>query len=272
MNKNNNKNKTWKKKPLIFCINLEHRTDRKESSLKEFSKLGFDKNDIHYYPNLKKDPRGGVFGCFESHMLIWDYFFYNFPEHKHCVIFEDDFVCTNSHKNIRQLKKACKFIDNNTGVDILFLHKNCVNETHKNNTKLFTKGYGLCSHAYIISKKYIETIIRKYGSLPKANGNNVDLYISTNHFDKSNWLYTKKVFFTKQDCFYQLVDKSDNINNVSDQFLRIDINKTVLITITILKNIKKYEFLNDSQIKKMLCIIESIRNNTPSSNLSDILA
>jgi GR25 family glycosyltransferase involved in LPS biosynthesis len=54
----------------IYCINLKHRTDRKEHSLNEFKKIGISEDKVMYLP-FTKDARGGVYGCFDSHMKIW---------------------------------------------------------------------------------------------------------------------------------------------------------------------------------------------------------
>ena len=57
----------------IYCINLEHRKDRREHSMKQFETLGISPNRVKY-PHFTKDPRGGVYGCFDSHIKIWNDF------------------------------------------------------------------------------------------------------------------------------------------------------------------------------------------------------
>jgi len=42
----------------IYCINLEHRGDRKQLSLEQFTKMGVSHDKV-MYPHFTKDKRGG---------------------------------------------------------------------------------------------------------------------------------------------------------------------------------------------------------------------
>jgi len=230
----------------IYCINLEHRKDRKEHSMSQFTNLGISLNSV-IYPYLKKDPRGGVYGCFDSHIKVWNDFFINHPNEKYVLVFEDDFVVTNNSKSI--LENATKFIDNNYDkIDILILHNICVNVENTINDYQFTCGYGISTTALFITRHYIKSIIDKYGKLPEPNGRHIDFEIGFNIIDNDNKLYTNKIFFTKETCFTQLVDKSDNYLNFIDEMFRFDINKQAEYNMNIFKVLKKM-VLNDDQIK-----------------------
>ncbi len=82
-------------------------------------------------------------------------------------------------------------------VDILFLHKICIIVDNKANNNRFTYGYGLNNTAYLITRRYIQTIIDTYGKLPEPNGQHLDFETMLNCVDKDNFtkemgLYVKK--------------------------------------------------------------------------------
>ena len=105
----------------IYCINLENRTDRKIHSINEFNKINILLDNVKY-PHFIKDPRGGIYGCFDSHMKIWNDFYKNYPNEKYCLIFEDDFELVDDNFD-KTIKETVEFIDKNYNyIDILNLH------------------------------------------------------------------------------------------------------------------------------------------------------
>jgi GR25 family glycosyltransferase involved in LPS biosynthesis len=72
----------------IWCINLEERTDRFNDVNKEFKKVGLNVN----FHRPKKDPRGGMVGCFLSHVHCMKQ---ALKENKNVLIFEDDVYFTD---------------------------------------------------------------------------------------------------------------------------------------------------------------------------------
>ena len=230
----------------IYCINLEHRKDRKEHSMTQFTNLGISPNTVKY-PHFTKDPMGGVYGCFDSHIKVWNDFFINHPNDKYALVFEDDFVATNNSKTI--LENATKFIDNNYDkIDFLFLHNIYLDVDNNINDLNFNYGYGLGAHAYFVTRHYIKSIIDKYEKLPEPNGRHIDFEIGFNIIDNDNKIYSNKCFFVKEECFKQLTDKSDNYVNFIDEIIRFDINQNLEFNINIFKHLKKMT-LNDNQIK-----------------------
>jgi len=240
----------------IYCINLHHRKDRKEHTIKEFEKLDIPLHKV-IYPHFTKDSRGGVFGCFDSHMKIWNDFFIKYPNKKYCLVFEDDFVISKNSKSI--MKKAVNFIDENTkDIDLLCLHNLRVNVDNKINNETFVNGYGFTNHSYFITRHYIESIIKKYGKLPEPNGKQIDYELNINKFSTDNWIYTENIFFTNKLCIKQLeesVSKSDNYLNIVDNLFRQDINTQVEICKTVGLFMKKYHIMNDNQLKMLGCCI-----------------
>lgn len=243
----------------IYCINLEHRKDRRIHSFKQFIKLGIAYNKV-IYPHFTKDKRGGVYGCFDSHMKIWNDFFVNYPDDKYALIFEDDFIPPDNGAII--IKQAIKFIEiNYKDVDILNLHDICVKVEHKLNNGQFTNGYGFNTHAYLITRQYIQSIINKYGKIPEPNGQHIDFEINfhvANEDNKNNKLLSTKIFYTNNESFTQIIDKSDNYLNKWDELFRTDIQTTQKNIVLILILLKKYNVLNDDNIKSIACIIKNI--------------
>ena len=152
-----------------------------------------------------------------------------------------------------------KFInDNYSDVDILFLHNIRINTSNNINTDTFTNGHGLGSHAYFITRHFIESIISKYGRLPKANGQHLDFELNINKFDKNNWLYTEKLFFTNRECIKQKIDEGDNYLNFIDRLIRSDINKQLSMYKNLGLYMKRNGIMDDEKIKKWACFIKAL--------------
>ena len=223
----------------VYCINLENRKDRKKHSLEQFKKLNIT-NVI--YPFITKDKRGGVYGCFESHIKIWKDFYENYPNIDYCLIFEDDFVSTENSSNY--IKSAEKFIEKNYyDIDILNLHNFFIPVENKINNYLFSNGYGSATHVYFITRHYIERVYKNNNNkFPEPDGSHIDLDINS---DKKNILYSEKIFYTKNICFIQLVDESDNNWGILDSIQKIDVNKTLEFNKNFIIFIKKFGISDD---------------------------
>jgi GR25 family glycosyltransferase involved in LPS biosynthesis len=232
---------------LIYCINLQHRKDRKIHTQKEFKKIGIDVNQV-IYPPLVKDPRGGAYGCYDSHMKIWYNFFTKHPDKSYCLVFEDDFVAEPQAREL--LKKAEQFVNQNVSqIDLLLLHHLCIPQQHPLNNANFTHGYGLLTQAYFVTRPYIQSIYNKNSNkLPLPNGKHFDMSLN---IDSNSLLYSEKIFYTKQPCFTQLLDKSDNYLNKLDELFRQDINKRIENMFKVAVFFKKMGLLTDNSIKKI---------------------
>lgn len=239
----------------IYCINLEHRKDRKQHSLEQFTKMGIP-HDTVVYPHFTKDERGGAYGCFESHMKIWNDFYTNFPNEKYCLVFEDDFVAPPNSNYI--IKKATEYLGKYNDIDIIFLHDICISVDNEANNHLFTCGYGATTHAMMVTRRYIGNIITKYGKLPEPNGRHIDFEISLGQFDKDNVLYSEKVFFTKEECFTQLMNNSDNYFSMFDEFVRkhfLTQQEQQQILKFFFKEMRKNKIIDDDQIKSFFLLL-----------------
>lgn len=241
----------------VFCINLEHRADRKKHSLEQFTKLGIQHDKV-IYPNFTKDIRGGAYGCFDSHMKIWNNFFINYPNDNYAFVFEDDFVSPeNGEIIIEQVKKYIEV--NYNKIDIVFLHNICVKVENEINNEQFTNGYGFGTHVYIITRNYIQSIITKYGKLPEPNGRQIDFEIVSNSIDSDNKLYSNKIYYTNNESFTQLLNnESDNYVNIIDRLIRVDTNKSLDFQLGIIRFMKKYNLINDKYSKLFIYIIAKL--------------
>lgn len=250
----------------IYCINLENRQDRKQHTFQEFEKIDISLNDVIYLP-FTKDIRGGIYGCFQSHMTVWNDFFIHYPNQKYCLIFEDDFVVTSQTKVF--INKVIPFLDKDieNEIDLLFLHNICIDVKHKQNNTFFSNGFGLTTHSYFIKRSYIKSIMNQYGTLPSPTGKHLDFELNFNKFSKNNWLYTEKIFYTNKECIKQLNENestSDNYSNAIDSFFRqkIDLHSQLEFSKNIYLFLRNNQILNEIQLKQMSCFLHSILNKS----------
>ena len=193
----------------IYCINLKERTDRKKHAQKEFRKIDIKENDVIFL-DLYRDKKGGIYGCYDSHMKVWNDFYKNHLDQELCIVFEDEFEATEN--SILYFKKAISFIEKNKDkVDILFLHDSFIEYNDNYDKKdisntYFTRGYGFLTHVYIVTRKYIKSILDKNDNhLPKPNGIHFDIDINMN---ANGILYSENIFFCKDTEFIFNIGKN----------------------------------------------------------------
>lgn len=203
----------------IYCINLSERADRKEHVIKEFKKLDIDFSKV-IFPVFSRDPRGGKYGCYDSHVKIWKDFYENHTAN-HCLIFEDDFVTNDNCNDI--INKGDEFIrNNNKEVDFLFLNNLYSELPSTLNSNYFSRGISTDTHAYFISRNYIKTLINNY-SYHWLNADGLPIDISIN-FNRKHMLYSNKCYYTRKESFTQIFilnSHSDISTNFYDLICRI---------------------------------------------------
>jgi GR25 family glycosyltransferase involved in LPS biosynthesis len=239
----------------IYCINLEERKDRKENIKKEFNKLNIDLSIVKFL-KFNRDIRGGRYGCYDSHVKVWNDFYQNSTSN-YCLIFEDDFVSNNNCKGI--IEKGNKFMKKNyNDVDFLFLHNYFVELPSNLNNDNFIRGLGFNTHSYFISKNYINNLINKY-NFNWLNPDGLDIDLSIN-FNNSNILNSEKCFYSKQEAFKQLEiwrSKSDNISIFLDNIWRLPIStEFVKMKLKILLS-----FMKENEVKDLFINEITIINN-----------
>ncbi len=138
----------------IVCLNLKHRTDRKEQAAKVFETLKMIENVR--FSTIEKDPQGGRRGCFEHHIACLR----NGYERgfKAIVTFEDDLSILNM-PSVTAMTEILRFMQTNQTWDLLYLGAK---------PNILFKTYGLVkefnsirkvqtrfTHAYIASGRFM---------------------------------------------------------------------------------------------------------------------
>ena len=153
---------TWSYFDSIYCINLYTREDRYNNSKKLFNKLDIPVK----FHRVNKHIKGGLQGCFESHVDIISTAYYKGD--KRILIFEDDIRQGYSPGN---LELCISFMKTFSSWDIFYL--GAVPDLRKDNT-FHIEGFpgiyklsGICTHAYVINRKAMKKIKNlKYTGVP----------------------------------------------------------------------------------------------------------
>lgn len=199
----------------IYCINLQNRIDRKQHTKEQFVKLNIPLDSVTY-PHFTKDPSGGAFGCFRSHMFVWKDFLEKHPDKPYCLVLEDDFLVNTSDQECQRIiKDATEFLDSTDSVDILHLHNLCISTDSVVKPKTFHRGYGTMAHAYFVTRKFISGL----REIPDAIGDQIDFTISFKH---DSPIYSENQYYADKLYFSQYLNISDNYLNWFDQVIRTD--------------------------------------------------
>jgi len=229
----------------VTIINVKARLDRKEHSLRQCKRLGI--KDIHWFHPIKH-PKGGAYGCYESHITVWKQCFADDPKSKFYFICEDD-IQANAANYKSILRNAMKFMNKNyKQIDMIHLHDYCVYQADKLNNGLFSLGQGQCMHAYFISREYIRKNIYKF---PSADGTHIDYAMS---FLENHGLYTNRQFYMRETFLIQADIESDNVNSMIDNITRpfLDLHNRVVI------NEQIYRFLQPAIGDEQVCNLHHI--------------
>jgi len=145
---------------VIFYINLEQRTDRKEHFLEEMKKFCVDESKIVRIDAIYN--KNGALGCTKSHIKALEQFMAN-PAWLTCIIFEDDFTfCDTSVENNTGLLK--KFFANFTDWGMLLLasnqNKSPSKETHVEGIKEVV--YSQTTSGYCIHKDSVTEVYKNF--------------------------------------------------------------------------------------------------------------
>ena len=245
----------------VYCINLKERKDRKKYIEKEFNKIDIQPNDLIFL-NFFLHEKGGLYGCYDSQMKVWNDFYINHSDKEMCIVFEDDIEVNENSK--LYLKKAIQFTQkNNDEVDILFLHNYFIEYSDNNNkinNKYFINAYGYLTHAYIITRRYIKSILEKnHNKLPKPNGIHIDMNIN---FNQNDILYSENIYFCKKPIFTQKDNcESNNYNNIIDKIIKKKYGNIFMFDFgkNLTRNIKRFILQNnDVHTKKIGMFIHKI--------------
>lgn len=174
----------WNYFGSIRCINLYKQQQRYDNCKKLFNRLNVP---VTFY-RTTKHPISGRQGCYESHIsCIRDSYKKGDDT---CLIFEDDII-TNDQFDYTSLNNAIDFMKQNKEWDIFYLgSRPIMSERHRKINHNIMHGKSLCTHAYIINRKYMEKILNY-----KYNGKAIDsIYV-----DEANSYYLYPSLFYQGD-------------------------------------------------------------------------
>lgn len=195
----------------FYCISLEERSDRRERLKEIIQKLDIP---LEWWI-VKKHPDGGIYGCFESHIAIWNKMAKsNYPDDELVVIMEDDLCITEpvTSKEFYTLLKKCRQLLKENKVDIIHLGhltQTLVGKIHSSTRWSFFRGKCTFAHLYAITvgkiREHINTIKRGYGQ-------HIDIVMC----QKLQQILLLPNVFQQRD----LLDTDNQWDNDADQFYR----------------------------------------------------
>jgi glycosyl transferase family 25 len=150
------KEPVYDKIDIVYYINLNYRTDRKESFLNEMKKIKFPEEKISRFQAIKND-RGEI-GCSRSHIEVLKQFINS--NHNNCIIFEDDFMFQASPEKVKS--SFTQLFNNNIDYDVVMLAGNTINNTPTNLDFLLKVNNCQTASGYIVSKKFAQTLLDNY--------------------------------------------------------------------------------------------------------------
>jgi GR25 family glycosyltransferase involved in LPS biosynthesis len=142
---------------VVYYINLDHRTDRKDLFLEEMHKMNIPSHKIIRIPGVYK-PGKGDWGCSLSHLHAIKSF--DESNYQNCIIFEDDFVFTQDSSVVHNAIQSV--FDMNTPYDVCML--SCSSgKTEPTDNPLLLKLYeGQTASGYMVSKTFSKTLLQNY--------------------------------------------------------------------------------------------------------------
>ena len=200
---------------VIYYINLDHRTDRKEQLLNELKKINFPESKIVRIPAIKRDL--GDVGCSHSHIKALETFLSSSYNIKNCLILEDDFEFIQTKDKIYSMLNSVK--QNNIDYDVLMFSSNTV-EKNKTQYDFIDKIINAqTTSGYMVSRKFAPILLENYKKgillLEESYSNNIreDHKYAVDQYWKllqpnNNWyLFNPK--FGKQRASYSDIIKGD---------------------------------------------------------------
>jgi GR25 family glycosyltransferase involved in LPS biosynthesis len=207
----------------IYCISC--REDRYQKAVEEFKKIGLSTDKIQFY-RPKKDPKGGIYGCYESHRQCMYLFWKHVQNKKKC----SPTVTRNKNRiyNTDQLGREIQYSDKTLeqqdeyafiSEDDLAFHEeweerlkaliplmksnrwDIINLTNKScleaeNNGIWHRGPGVRTLAYIVSIRYLEQFS---GLLPPSDGLHID---NSMYMNWKSPLYSNRVYFVHKPICY----------------------------------------------------------------------
>jgi GR25 family glycosyltransferase involved in LPS biosynthesis len=174
---------------IIYFINLDYRTDRRDLFITEMTKINFPNNKIKRISAIKND--NGALGCSCSHIKTLKEFIsspYNI-----CLIFEDDFEFIVSESEFKI--QLTNIFNNNIDFDVISLSANAINLQDTQYDYLKKIYNSQTASGYMITKKFaINNLIDNFiiGKYLLENNSNYDHMYAIDQYWKllqpeNNW-------------------------------------------------------------------------------------
>ena len=174
----------------IFCISIDKNIKRREHF-----KCNIPSNIPYKFLIVEKHIKGGVYGCFHSHIKIIKDVYKRGVEN--VLIFEDDAYPTSSFSN-KRMEEAINFLKTNEDWECFYLGYIIGGLYNSNIFHLFSERINnnifkfnpLGTHAYILNRKGMEKILNTYKN-----------FIGICHYD----IYLGKYIKLKNYCFMPML-------------------------------------------------------------------
>jgi GR25 family glycosyltransferase involved in LPS biosynthesis len=141
---------------VIYYINLDHRTDRKQEFLQEMHKAGIPESKIVRVSAVKMDGRGDL-GCSRSHIKAMDLFIAS--NYDNCIVFEDDFHWMPNADPVSAMKE---FFNYRMDYDVLMLSANEV-RTDKTDRSILRRVINVqTASGYMVHKDFAPTLLENF--------------------------------------------------------------------------------------------------------------
>jgi GR25 family glycosyltransferase involved in LPS biosynthesis len=140
---------------VVYYINLDHRTDRKEAFLKEMEKTNIAKDKIKRIAGHYMENRGHL-GCSRSHIQALEEFVAS--SHKTCIVFEDDFQFSQPSETIASVFQQLQPIP----YDVCMLSGNVLDEEATAYPFLKKVKMATTTSGYMVSKTFAPLLLENF--------------------------------------------------------------------------------------------------------------
>lgn len=142
---------------VVYYINLDHRTDRRNQIEGELNKLGVPESKRVRIPGVSK-PGFGILGCGLAHKKTIETFLES--PYKTCLIFEDDFEFTVDMEHVHFILNA--IFEEKVSFDCIML-AGCILTVQPTGYPFLQKVLDVhTASAYIITKEFAPVLLESY--------------------------------------------------------------------------------------------------------------
>ena len=140
----------------IYCINTIEREDRYLKMKEQFDNYNID---VTFIRN-KKHEKGGLYGCFEAHIMCITDALSN--DLDYCLILEDDNSILDTYRD--SIFIAEDFFLKNADAEIIYLQNRGLLCAYEHNSEYMYKCVSYGTSCYMLNKKGMNNIINEYKS------------------------------------------------------------------------------------------------------------